>query len=274
MRRFWIMLLAVSVALVIALPAGAVKPPKPTPAAPIAVSLDGGPMWVHEADDVISYSVTVENKTPADVTVDIVYEGEPVSITVLAKSAMTEKNLFDRRVTEGDIDDCLDNEICDLVAEVTVQYPDSDDVIAVAETSTLVDPVDECVFEVNGKPVVTKSGLCIWKPLSTGEWTLSAVPVPVPTRPTNLMMTMRDGVPGNWCALDVDTDAWGGVVQERWLPKSSTSIVLDVYLPENGECLLGGHGVCTEPDCYFAVGNPESFYLYTTFDGIITLTQH
>ena len=95
------------------------------------------------------------------------------------------------------------------------------------------------------------------------------MPDPVPTKPTNMMMTMRDGVPGNWCTLTAG--GTGGAVQER-LTRTSTSIVLDVNLPSDGECLTGGHGVCTEPDCYFAVGNPESFYLYTTFDGVITLT--
>jgi hypothetical protein len=53
MKRFWIPLLAVAMALVIALPAGAVKPPKPTTSAPIAVYLDDDPIWVHEVGDVI-----------------------------------------------------------------------------------------------------------------------------------------------------------------------------------------------------------------------------
>ncbi len=67
------------------------------------------------------------------------------------------------------------------------------------------------------------------------------------------------------------------------LGHTSVKTVLDVYghlyegLDRNGAmgdgvCVLGGHGVCTDDDCYFAVGNPESFYLYTTFDGFITPT--
>jgi hypothetical protein len=148
---------------------------------------------------------------------------------------------------------------------VTVTY---DDGAVVAEISTVMDPVDECIFEVDGESVVTRSGFCIWKPPSPGTWKVTAVPNPA-TRPTNMMMTMRDGVAGNWCALQ---NGEGGIVQERWLPKSPTSVVLDVYLPGDGGCLVGGHGVCTDDDCYFAVGNPESFYLCTTFDGFITLT--
>ena len=98
-----------------------------------------------------------------------------------------------------------------------------------------------------------------------------ATPNPAPTVPTRLMMTLRDGVPGNWCTLD---DLTGGGVTERWLPNSPTSIDLNVYVPGgDGVCLLGGQGVCTEPDCYFVVGNPASFYLYTSFDGTAELIR-
>jgi hypothetical protein len=270
MRRFWFLLLAVTVILVIALPAGAGKPPKTPPAAPVAATLEGNPMWVHEAGDVISYSVTVENKTRSEIVVEIAYPDGTTQVTIQPKVPVSFPNLFSDEVTHNDIDSCLaDEDFCDLFAEVTLRHPDGGDVIVVAETSTLVDPVDECVFEDgDGNPAVTEAGLCIWKPTTLGEWQLAAVPEPVPTRPTNLMMTMRDAVPGNWCTLE---DGTGGAVQERWL-KSSESVVLDVYLPENGVCLLGGHGMCTEPDCYFAVGNPASFYLYTTFDAYITVT--
>ena len=54
MKRFWITLMVVAAAIAIAVPAGAVKPPKPSTSAPVAVSLDAGFMWVHEAGDVIS----------------------------------------------------------------------------------------------------------------------------------------------------------------------------------------------------------------------------
>ena len=269
MRRFWFLLLVITTIVVIALPAGAKKPPKPTPSAPVAVSLEGNPMWVHEVGDDILYSVTVQNKTRTEVTVHIVHPEGTTPVTVQAGNAETVDNLFSHEVGAPDIDDCLDDGICDLLANVTVQYPNGD-VIAVVETSTLVDPVDECTLTADDGTAFVKSGLCIWKP-SPGHWTLSAVPEPVPTRPTNLMMTMRDGVPGNWCTLP--DDGGGGVIQERWL-KTSTSIDLDVYLPGgDGQCLMGGAGVCTDDDCYFAVGNPESFYLYTTFDGFITVSN-
>ena len=63
------MLLAIAMALVIALPAGAgkpvkpPKPPKPPTSVPIAVSMDAQPVWAHEGSDLIRYTVTLENKT-------------------------------------------------------------------------------------------------------------------------------------------------------------------------------------------------------------------
>ena len=68
MKRFWIMLLAVSVAVVVALPAAAVKPPKPPTSVPIAVSIEAQPVWVHEGDDLLRYTVTLENKTGTGIT--------------------------------------------------------------------------------------------------------------------------------------------------------------------------------------------------------------
>ena len=73
MRRIWIMLLAVAMALVIALPAGAgkpdkpPKPPKPPTSVPIAVSMNAQPVWLHEGSDLIRYTVTLENKTSEDI---------------------------------------------------------------------------------------------------------------------------------------------------------------------------------------------------------------
>ena len=270
MRRFWFLLLAIAMTLVIALPAGAGKPTKPKPpsSAPVAATLNAQPIWVHEDGDVIWYSVTVQNKTQSPITATILHPGGPTEVSITEPRGVAEfPNLFSYPVTEDDVLAAID-----IVRTVVVTYEGGE---VVAETSTVMDPVDECVFEDEDEnPVVTKSGLCIWKP-APGIWDLSAVPDPdqMPTkRPTNVMMTMRDGVPGNWCTLS--TDGGGGVVQERWLPNSPTPIVLDVNLPSDGMCLMGGAGVCTDDDCYFAVGNPESFYLYTTFDATITLTKH
>jgi hypothetical protein len=173
-------------------------------------------------------------------------------------------------------------DVCALLATAEVHI--AGNVATQTQMSTPLYPDPPCTFnepntngEVSGE--VTGGEVCIWVPPETGEWTVSAVPNPIPTRRTNLMMTMRDGVPGNWCTLTAGGD--GGVVQERWLRDrpATDPVVLDVFLPgesgalDEGMCLTGGHGVCTEDDCYFAVGNPKSFYLYSSFDATVTLTH-
>jgi hypothetical protein len=87
MKRFSIILLAIAVAFVMALPAGAKgkpdKPPKPPASAPIAVYLDAEPIWVHEGGDVLRYTVTLQNKTSADI----------VDITVRFSAATTAEDV-------------------------------------------------------------------------------------------------------------------------------------------------------------------------------------
>ena len=99
MKRFWIMLLAVSAAVVIALPAEAVnppKPPKPPTSVPIAVFIDAQPVWVHEGDDHLRYTVTLENKTSTEFT------NVTVEFTAAATDGEPPHRLGDRREDSGE----------------------------------------------------------------------------------------------------------------------------------------------------------------------------
>jgi len=279
MKRFWIMLLAVAVALGIALPAGAVKPPKPpkpTTSAPIAVYLDAGPIWVHEVGDVIWHTVTIQNKTTDGVTAHIAYPGgSKTNIEIGPSGVKTIENLFSYEVTDGDITMAED-----IIAEVTVSYGDGD-AFVVAATSTTVYPAELCgTVAEDGTTVwpatVTAGEVCIWKPPSSGKWTVWVTPDDPVSRPTRMMVSVRDGVPGNWCTNPDVVDS--GVVFRRLMPGDSV-FTLQVLLPgsegqalaglEDGQCFSGGAG-----GEYFAVGNPSSFYLYTSFDGTATATHN
>jgi hypothetical protein len=311
MKRFWIMLLAVALALVIALPVGAM-PSKcdetpnlpgcaprdedpPITAKSIAVYMDDEPLWTHEGADIVKYNVTLQNKTDTNiegVTVEFTAAVLTETETVGVISANASETVGFRRSVEDfpEAELCLsfEEDACELFASVKVYV--GTELVADETMSTPLYPDPPCNFyepatygEVSGEVTrgeVTRGEVCIWVPPETGEWTVSAVPNPIPTRPTRLMMTMRDGVPGNWCTLTAGGD--GGVVQERWLRDrpDTDPVVLDMFLPgdngvlDDGMCLTGGHGVCTEDDCYFAVGNPKSFYLYSSFDATVTLTHH
>ena len=277
MKRFWITLLTVAMALVIALPATAKKPPKPSTAAPVAVYLDAGPIWVHEVGDVIRYSVAIQNKTTAAVTVDIAYPGGlEIDIEIGPSGVVTREDLFSHAVAPVEIATPVD-----IVETVTVSYPGGD---VVASTSTDVYPEEGCKFTEaavpSGSPPqwtapLAAGEVCIWNPPpSSGEWTVFVSPDKDVTRPTRMMVSVRDGVPGNWCT---DPDVLeSGVVIRRLTPEDPV-FKLHVLLPgdqvlpglvEDGQCNSGGAG-----GDYFAVGNPDSFYLYTSLDGTATVSK-
>lgn len=284
MRRFWIMLLAVATALVIALPAGAVKPPKPPTAVPIAVFMDAEPLWTHEAADLIHYKVTLENKTGEAIsevavkfttTDTIVYQDlisdwdstdEDDNGVVPANSSVWMKfylyvHQFDEAapcLTEDDPDAWPDE--CPLLATAEVLVDSK--VVTQTEMSTPLMPEPACEFTyesvLNGSGIEVwtgtraepLSGVCIWKPgEKTGIWKVTLAP----TEPNNhkrsieAQVAVRDGIPGNWCTLP---SGGGGVFSERGQWSPDWRIVGEVYLPGT-ENILGlpfdvnfGGGTC------------------------------
>ena len=260
MKRFWVMLLAIAVALVIALPAGA-KPGKPKPprSAPVAVYLDADPIWVHEGTDVIQYAVTVQNKTGTtieDATVEFTAAGEkeiwgPGPIPSYGNVTWVPP---ERTVSEFGETAATCGEECELPVTVTVLR--GTDLLTQETMSTPLMPYPPCGFgdEPSGHALVSE--VCIWTPPRTGGWRVSLYPTPPANanRPIHAGVTVRDHVPGNWCILP--DNAGGGVFGDLW-KTDDDPITGEVYLPSNGECLGGGAGgESIEP-----VGNPTSFYL-------------
>lgn len=276
MKRFWIMLLAVSVALVIALPAGA-KPDKPKPprSAPVAVYLDADPIWVHEGveegvsegwvhkgDDVIHYAVKVQNKTSTTiegVTVQFTAAGVtdiwlPGAIAPYGNMTWDEESLPKRTVSQFSETAATCGEQCELPATVTVLR--DDEVLTREMMSTPLMPYPPCGFGDEPSGLALVSEVCIWTPPRTGGWRVSLYPTPPANanRPIHAGVTVRDHVPGNWCILPDNAD--GGVFGDRW-KTDDDPITGEVYLPSNGECLGGGAG----GESIKPVGNPTSFYL-------------
>jgi hypothetical protein len=201
------------------------------------------------------------------VTVGIEFpDGLVVDKTIDPSSVLAIDDRFSYEVTVGDIATPVD-----IVGTVTVSYPGGE---VVASTSTAVYPEDDCSF-VGDKAKLTGGEVCIWKPPSSGEWTVSVVPDKLVTRPTRMMVSVRDGVPGNWCT---DSEvAESGVVFRRLMPEDPV-FKLHVLLPGSDDATLEGlaDGQCNSGGAggdYFAVGNPESFYLYTSLDGTATVSQ-
>ena len=279
MKRFWIMLLAVAMALVIALPAGAGKPVKPPTSVPIAVFMDAEPVWVHEGADLIRYTVTLRNKTSTDiedVDVEFIAAGETTQMgvgTVSADDTVKLEDVLSRPVSQfSEFYPCGFGDECPLPAIAKVFVEDA--IVTETEISTPLMPNPPCGFD-NGEATLTGGQVCIWNPPSSGKWTVSVTPVKAVTRPTRMMVSVRDGVPGNWCTVPDVADT--GVVFRRLMP-GDTAFELQVLLPGSGGQSLDGlaDGQCNSGGAggdYFAVGNPEAFYFYTSIDGTATISQ-
>jgi hypothetical protein len=273
MRRVWILLMVVAMALAVAAPATGKKPvdkPNP-PAAPIAAYVEAGPWWIHEAGDVIVHTVHVQNKTsdtPIDVTVSTDFEVGPVELSVLGGT--TEVTQLERLVSPDDV--AVEGEI---TGTVTVSYEIDKPVVIVQEVSTVVSLYPNCDPGIDrGTPVAQEAGICIWHTDLRGAWTISAVAED--KKAQGMTVTLRDHVPGNWCT----TDGSGGGVHVRWHPKDKTHgpLTLDVFLPDSddaldgneplgdGVCFGGGAGGATMP-----IGNPDSFYLWLGSDAMVSI---
>jgi hypothetical protein len=189
-----------------------------------------------------------------------------VDKTIDPSSVLAIDDRFSHEVNADDIATPVD-----IVGTVTVSYLGGE---VVASTSTDVYPEDDCKF-VENQAQLTGGEVCIWKPPSSGEWTVSVTPDKEVIRPTRMMVSVRDGVPGNWCT-DPEV-AESGVVFRRLMPEDPV-FKLQVLLPGSGADALGelADGQCNSGGAggdYFAIGNPESFYLYTSFSGTATVTH-
>jgi hypothetical protein len=142
-------------------------------------------------------------------------------------------------------------------------------------------PIPACGFEYDlaypyASDQVLVSDICIWTlpkvdgVAKTGVWEITLEPIlPKNTkRPLDAWADVRDGVPGNWCTMEIGT---GSRVSDRWKAPypDDLSVTGPVYLPgeedfadlglADGMCLGGGAG-----GEYIEVGNPDSFYLRTS----------
>ena len=268
MKRFWTVLLVVTVAIVMALPAGAVKPPKPPKpptSVPIGVSVDAQPVWTHEGGDVLRYTVTLQNKTGTEITdVTVTFSAattaseddgvvphvdEFVGVVLPANDSITfdESDGLTRDVSsfaEFELYRDRYGEEFELPATVTVSL--GTEVLTQMAMSTPFMPDPPCGFVydegfdfTNPTNSVTVDYLCIWTLPSdedgvtkTGVWEITLWPtLPDNTRrPLEARVDVRDGVPGNWCPLAIG-DPWG--FGDRWKAPypDDLSVTGQVYLP-------------------------------------------
>ncbi len=213
----------------------------------VEVSIEANLTKAHEAGDTIYYTFVVTNgledeaMTVTD-TLETLIETVPPGVSAT----------FERSYVLKDTDmetETLTNTVTATASGETWQ----------ATATVEVDEYELCDEDGDGS-FSTDASVCIWKP-GHGDWKISVVPDS--TRPTRVMITVRDHVPGNWCPQGI-TDRWrlGGD------PVETT-----VNIPEVPGEWVGG-SVCPvggAAGAFYDVGTPDSFYLDTMGEVTVTL---
>lgn len=334
MKR-WTVVLTVCAVLMAAAGAAGAEPPegkgKPggggNKGGPVEVTLERAnesTWWLHEVDDVFIYDVSITNTTDSLVAAVVTGNVSFVDDITLDLEPGTSVLTATYTVTEDD----MDPNVLSISNDVTVTYTlDGADESAEATYTQEIDPIDECIFD-DGQWVVrevddreisvwvwTKAApsgnTCIFKPTklvkgdgthptaADAHWTFT-VELDV-DRPTGVLFTMRDGIPGNWCnvpasgdypvsgyyvegppdgyydegndaTLEWDPATIGG--RSRWKP-GDPPIVRHFYFPPGGGSVPNElTGVCLNLGAggdMIGVGNTESFYLVAP--GRVTVEQ-
>jgi hypothetical protein len=274
-RGALVVILAVTMVAALA-PAGLAKKPPGTPGGspPFSVTVDvvgihklaspytwedgalGYPFyWVNAVGDQMKLVVTVEGPTTGTVSfsgtevtgplvnpVEFVYSATAVDLASEGVNLVVEVSADEKSKT--------------VTTVVPVDpYPDCEDEDVGLRHSEVVDAT-EITHIYEGTP----SEWCRWTPVMLGTWDVELTPATPIKRPTQIGATLRDHVPGNWCALSDENRAGefldnSGVVDGRTKGEPVTGFF---HLPDSGICLGGGAGGYT-----MAVGTTTDFVLAT-----------
>lgn len=291
MKRTLVLMVAMLVFVAMAVPAGAARGGS-FKSSPLEVTVDTDHFWANAAGDEILWSVFVTNKGRNPLEPETVCEFD------LDSDACTGPDL------QLDSGDANKNDSFDpgetwiykysytvIAADVgfdtvtrAVKVTAVDDTENPARSYTVISTLsvdtkwlDRCDFDgdtltYDETNPADAMGPCYYE-FGEGYWKLTLTPTgDVGRKPLSLSMTMRDGVPGNWCQIPDGSEGFlegSGVASTQWRA-GYPPLELYVYFPANGECLKGGMGGET-----IAVNNPIIFFLaaWGFSEGTVTATK-
>jgi hypothetical protein len=296
MRRYWIVfIVAVALlALSLAAPAAAKKGGHPGPPSgsglEVTVTVDNF-AWANSAGDKIPFEITVTNTGSDPLTVDTVTFEEiptPLPTDPLGKNESW-STTYVYTVTADDLLGLPLQEQSELVAgTVTVKAGDLEDS---APATTTASPVRSC--EYGGSGILSlehKADYTVCSALfedAASYWMITATGPPRTgkgnKRSGDVFLTMRDGVPGNWCTVvPIDSGNWdGGVYEGSQTGWETTTIdgrkqlTRFMFFPPftaidnvpDGTCLGGGAGGDT-----ITTRNGENRLFYLAYRGAVVAT--
>lgn len=268
MKRPLILIVALMVLLAMAVPAGARPGQPPGKSSPLEVTNDTNHFWANVAGDVIVWSVFMTNRGDSSLETVKTYP----ALTLISGDADDDAELdpgetwvYEYEYTLTDVDLAIDpvtGDSKEIKKAVTVTAGEF-----TASTTLTVEtrPVAACSFE-DGRLTYDETDadgpfalLCYYEfDKGYSKFTLTPT-VETGRKPINLSMTMRDGIPGNWCRVSDGEGGFlngsGGTNGNGW--RSGDAPIEDyVELPADGVCLQGGAGGET-----IAVNNPDIFFL-------------
>ncbi|HSG80305.1 MAG TPA: hypothetical protein VLD62_12040 [Acidimicrobiia bacterium] len=223
--------------------------PPPDPSGEVEISVQANLPWTQEASDTVIYEISVIK--PSELSVDVASSlGGSVGTIEAGESTIdqTYEVLSDYENLELGGDPVTLTNIVTAMAD--------GEVLATASAGVqLHNETPPCDFS---KEI---QGLCIWTPTGPGNWTVSVDPAS--PRPTNVLITLRDHVPGNWCPSGINA---------KWRPGDdpvTTTFTIPDWKggdPGAAVCEIGGAG-----GDFFGVGTPSSFFLAVS--GRVTVSQ-
>ena len=239
--------------IVLAAPVGAAKGGKPGKPSGVDVSIEADLWWANVTGDRIKYTIGVDNQTGAALTADIIFiDNFGISTTLdggpLAPGMTLLEHIY--LVTPGDLAGADPDPI---IGAVSVAFG-SPQTIESASDTVEAEPVPQCPFtSTEGVLSMEWAGGPCYYPYAYGDWTIEAKLATGKHHPHDLVFTMRDHYPGNWCMVPPPDE-------------TNDRFTLFVHFPIGGICELGGMQGETMP-----VGNPDNFVLVAP-PGIVTAT--
>ena len=267
MRKMWtVLLLVLLVSAALVLPAAAVKGGRP-PGLKVTVETIDDTIgewlpWIAAVGDKVNYRVTVTNSA-APVTIESVTDSlgtalECVPVGGCAQALDSGLTYVYQSSAPYEVTDAeyTEDELVNVVTVRALGFPPLE-----VSNEVIIGHYDNCEGNLSGghyNPAdYPNYHVCRWLPGEPGLWRITLTPDG--PGPLSVMLTLRDHVPGNWCATP---DGEGGVVQIRkW---RTGAVELLAYLPANGVCLEGGHG-----GELFGDGSASHFYLMFSVPGWI-----